>query len=280
MREAPNAAQVEYWNTARHWVEDADGHDDMLRPLGDMAIDALEVRSGMRVLDVGCGTGATTRELAAAVGPQGEAVGVDVSALLLDVARERSGGTGNVLFVEADAQTHAFERESFDRAYSRFGVMFFADPVAAFANIRAALRTEGRIAFVCWQAAERNEWVRVPTDAVRGHVDVSFEAADGPNPFAFGEAGYLRSILDRAGFTNIDIANRVVPVLLGGHGDLETGVSYVMSSRVGRRLLEGTEASEASERVALIREALDRHLTAEGVRIDAAVWLVTASPEA
>src|SRR5437879_4211907 len=130
----------------------------MLEPLGRLAIEALALEPGESVLDIGCGTGATTLALADLVGASGRAVGADVSAPMLEAARRRASGRANVAFVEADAQVHAFS--GFDAAFSRFGVMFFADPQAAFRNIARSLRPGGRIAFVCWQPPDRQEWVR------------------------------------------------------------------------------------------------------------------------
>ena len=272
--DAPNAAQADYWNAAKHWADDADGHDEMLAPLGRLAVAALGLGEGMRVLDVGCGTGATTRELAAAVGPSGEVVGVDVSALLLEVARARSAALDNLSYIEADVQTYAFGPGSFDRAYSRFGVMFFADPVAAFTNIRTALAQGGRMAFVCWQTADRNDWVRIPAQAVRDRVDVSFDAG-GPNPFAFGDEHLLRRILSSAGFSSVALEARTLPVLLGGHGDLDTGLGYVMASRVGKQIVAAAPEL-ADELTAAIRAALEPFVTAGGVEVGAAVWVATA----
>ena len=271
MTDAPNAAQAEYWNAARHWVDDVTGHDQMLEPLGRAAMEALGPRPGMRVLDVGCGTGASTRALAEAVVPDGEAVGVDVSALLLGVARERGGD--NVAYIEADVQTYDFEPASFDGAFSRFGVMFFSDPVAAFANVRRALRRTGRLAFVCWQSASANQWWSVPAAAVSSWVDVNFDP-DAPGPFAFAGRERLERILDAAGFVDVTISDVRIPILLGGPGDIETAFDYLASSRFGRVIEE--EASDPEAALAAARDALRPYVTTEGVRMLASVWVVTA----
>jgi SAM-dependent methyltransferase len=263
-----NAAQSEYWNSARHWVEDVAGHDDMLEPLGRLGLDALAPRPGERILDIGCGTGATTRALASAVGPGGEAVGADVSGLLLRVARERGGGS----FVQADAQTYPFEPNAFDGAFSRLGVMFFDDPVAAFGNIRSALRPGGRFVFVCWQAASDNEWWAVPAAATAAWVDGS-EADGGPGPFSLADGDRLRRTLTEAGFADVELRDERRPVLLGGHGDLETAVGYLRASRFGKQIRESSDPEAA---LAAVRDALAPYATQDGVKMTAAVWLATA----
>jgi SAM-dependent methyltransferase len=263
----PNAAQVEYWNAAQNWIDEQDAHDEMLSPLGRLAFDALAPVAGERLLDIGCGTGTTTLELAAAVGPEGEAVGADISALLLERARSRA--TANATFIEADAQTYPFEEASFDGAFSRFGVMFFADPTAAFANIARALRPHGRLSFVCWQPFAVQEWMRVPQEATG--VDVSWTGA-AANPFAFGDRGVLARHLDEAGFVRVDIDGAERTVLVGGRGDLSTGVSFLATSRLGRQIVE-EQGAEGIERV---RAAVEPFVTPRGVEMRAAVWVVRA----
>jgi len=270
----PNASQADYWNAARHWVSDADGHDDMSGPLGRLAIDALDLAGGMRVLDIGCGTGATTREIARRVGPSGDVLGADISGLLLGVARTRSAELTNVSFVEADVQTHPFDEGTFDAAFSRMGVMFFADPVAAFANVRRALRGGGRLAFVCWRSPADNEWVSVPGAAARPWVDLVAGVDTAPGPFALADGAYLERVLRGAGFERIAIEDVRRPILVGGHGDLDTAMRFLSASRVGKQVLE--DASDPDAAFAAIRKALGAYVTAEGVEMTAAVWLVTA----
>ncbi len=273
MSTGPNAAQAEYWNAARHWVEDTDGHDEMLEPLGRPAIDALGLRGGIRVLDIGCGTGATTRAIAGAVEPGGQAVGADVSALLLGVARERSEATPNVSFIEADVQTHSFDAGAFDAAFSRFGVMFFSDPVAAFANVRRALAPGGRLAFVCWQTLADNDWMSVPAQAVREWMDVDISPSGAPNPFAFGDPDRLRGVLSGAGFSDVSLRDVRHPILIGGHGDLDNAVRFLAASRLGGQIR--AEASDPQAAFGAVRASLEPYLTPDGVRMTAAVWLAT-----
>ena len=163
---------------------------------------ALEPAAGERVLEVGCGTGGTTADLAKAVGAKGHVLGADISEPLVEAARAR--GLGNATFEVADATTHAFEPASFDLVFSRFGVMFFDNPPAAFANIRKGLKPGGRLAFVCWRPAMENEWVTVPAAAARPHLPPQPPPDPlAPGPFAFADPVSLKSILSGAGFRDV-----------------------------------------------------------------------------
>jgi SAM-dependent methyltransferase len=164
-----NTEQAEFWaQLAPTWIALEDQLQQVGGPPGELAMDRLGLRPGQRVVDLGCGSGRTTLELAARVGPGGEVVGADISAEMLARGRERAAqpGAGNVQFVHADVQVHDFGEARFDAAYSRFGVMFFADPVAAFGNVRRALRPGGTLSFVCWQSVFDNEWMLIPGMAV------------------------------------------------------------------------------------------------------------------
>jgi SAM-dependent methyltransferase len=273
----PNAAQIEYWNVAQHWVDDQAGHDEMLEPLGRLAQEALAPEAGERILDIGCGTGATTLALADAVGAQGAVVGVDVSATLLSVARERARGTANVSFLEADAQTQAFD-ERFDGAFSRFGVMFFEDPVAAFGNIARALRPGGRLAFVCWQAAAHSDWWTLPLNVAARYVELPPPSdPNAPGPFALADAVRLRRILREAGFTEISLDDVRRRVLVGGRGGVDRALTFLRASRLGAAIVEGAgNEAKAGEAFDAIARALGPHLGPEGVELTAAVWVCTA----
>ena len=162
--DGPNAEQISYWNEQAGpvWVAEQQSLDAMLEPLGQTAMELAGIEPGNRVLDVGCGAGNTTLQLGERVGPSGSLLGVDLSAPMLERARERarSAGADHVSFQQADAQIEPLR--DFDRVFSRFGVMFFADPVAAFANLRRALGPGGRIAFICWRPLAENPWILEP----------------------------------------------------------------------------------------------------------------------
>jgi SAM-dependent methyltransferase len=197
-------------------------------------------------------------------------------------ARERADadGVSNLEFVHADAQDHEFAGDagSFDVVISRFGVMFFADPVAAFANLAAMLRPGGRVAFVCWQSLFANQWVAVPAAALLPIVGPSEPPPpDAPGPFAFADHDRVRSILDAAGFTSIELDDLHVPVLVGGGLPVDDAVAFLGEGGMGKRLLGDADAPTRDRALAAVREALEPFASADGVRLDSAAWLVRAS---
>ena len=205
-----NAEQAEYWaSVASTWVEIEEHQEGIAGDPGRTAMDRLDVRPGHRVLDLGCGTGPTTVELARRVGPDGSVLGVDIAAEMLDPARRRAAreGVANVSFVHADAQSYDLGSDAYDRAFSRFGAMFYADPVAAFSNIHKALKTGGALGFVCWQNVTANEWMLIPGMAVTS-VTGSAPALPGPGepgPFSLCDVERVHEILGAAGFADIEV---------------------------------------------------------------------------
>jgi SAM-dependent methyltransferase len=255
------------------WAEVREALELQLAPLGRRALAALAPHPGESVLDIGCGGGETALELAQAVAPDGTVVGVDLSASVLAFARRGAKGCERVRFVQADAQVFPFEPASFDAAFSRFGVMFFADPTAAFINIRLSLRPNGRLAFVCWRALEENQLDILPLRAASAHLPPQpVHDPDAPGPFALANAGRVRGILERAGFEEIEITARDEQV---GSGDLDTMLA--VCSRVGalgKILRENPELRAAT--LPAVRSALAAHDGPDGVRLNAATWVVTA----
>ena len=215
----PNAQQIQYWNdTGPRWVAQQNVIDDQIRQLGRLAMDRSTVQPGERVLDVGCGCGDTTVELAGRVAPGGTVTGIDISAPMLERARERARTQGAAARFElADAQTHAFAPAIVDVIFSRFGVMFFTDPTAAFANLRRALTPGGRLAFVCWQALPDNPWMFVPLGAALQYLPTPpLPGPDAPGPFSFADPGRVRTILAGAGFRDVAFEDvREVLTLVG-----------------------------------------------------------------
>jgi SAM-dependent methyltransferase len=278
----PNAEQIRYWNetAAPKWVEYHAVLDTQLEALGRTTMDRARLVAGERVLDVGCGCGATTRALAARVGPTGSAHGIDISAPMLAraAALTRDAGLANVRFTNADAQTQRFEPATADVLFSRFGVMFFADPPAAFRNLRGALRPGGRLAFVCWQPLVENPWLLVPLGAAAQLIQLPPPPAPGaPGPFAFGDPDRVRGILEQAGFAAVAFEPVRVTLTVGG-GGLDEAVHFLLEG-VGPTSAALREADPALRpRVfAAVREALAPFVTPEGVRMPAAAWIVTAT---
>ncbi|WP_437647416.1 class I SAM-dependent methyltransferase [Sorangium sp. So ce362] len=278
----PNADQIQYWNEVAgpKWVALHDVISAQIRPLGALAMDRAGLAAGERVLDVGCGIGDTTLELGRRVGPGGAVVGVDVSAPMLDRARAAalSAGAANVAFENADAQTAALPGP-FDVLYSRFGVMFFADPAAAFANLRKALRPGARLAFVCWRSLQENPWLFVPTLAVARHLPLPQPDPHAPGPFAFADAARVGAILSRAGFVRVHHEPIDRELSVAGGKSLDETVDFLLQMGPASAALRQTNAApELVDRVrADLREAIAPHAGPEGVRMGGAVWVVTAA---
>jgi SAM-dependent methyltransferase len=254
--------------------------DEQIAPLGLAAMNRAGVAAGERVLDVGCGCGHTTLELAARVGPRGSVTGIDISTPMLERARERARerGLGGIRFVNADAQSAPLGAASFDLVFSRFGVMFFADPRAAFANLRASLAPGGRVCFVCWQEVARNPWMSVPMRAAAQQVALPAPPAPGtPGPTAFADPSHVRNILEGAGLTGVTIEPLEGTLAVGGAGaSVEQVVEFTLEMGPMARALRETP-SDALARVAVaVREALVPHMTPKGVMLGYAAWIASA----
>ncbi len=277
----PNAEQFQYWNEAggEKWVALHRLIDAQIAPLGRATMDRAGIAAGERVLDVACGCGETTLEIAQRVGPAGTVLGVDISAVMLDRARQiaRESGVQQVRFEQADAQTHALPAQAFDVLFSRFGVMFFADPDAAFRNLRSALRPGGRLAFVCWQSLPENPWMFVPIMALAQHIQLPPPPApDAPGPFSFADAQRVRGILSRAGFADVALEELRTTLNVGGGGDLDQAVDFLLQTGPAARVLREAGAQVSSQVTGAIREALVPYVTPNGVQMGGAAWIVTA----
>lgn len=272
----PNGAQALNWKetTGRVWADAHEPLDRQLAPLGRAAMAALEPRTGERILDIGCGAGDTSLQLAEAVGPDGHVLGVDVSTPLLAVARRRAEGIGNLSFAEGDAQTHGFAPGAFDAVFSRFGVMFFAGPPAAFANIRRALKTGGRLAFVCWRAPGENPVMVLPMTAATPLLPEppAPPVPGAPGPFAFADPEHVRRILETAGFADIAIAPHDEMI---GSGGLATALDLALRiGPLGTILRENPDLTP--QVTSAVRAALQPHDGPDGVKLASATWIVTA----
>jgi SAM-dependent methyltransferase len=235
---------------------------------------AAAVRTRDRVLDVGCGAGQSTREAARAA-VDGSAVGVDVSAPVLERARRlsRAEGLGNVAFQLGDAQTHPFPPAHFDLCISRFGTMFFADPVAAFTNIRRALRPGARLVVMVWQGADRNEWFTATREAIAGSRTPTASGSD-VEPFSLADPAGTRRMLTTAGFAGIAYSDIHEPVLYGP--DPAAACDAVLGLQHARDLLAGLDAPTAEHALDRLRATLTAHDTGSGVYFDSRAWIVTA----
>ena len=272
-----NADQIEYWNgpVGKRWALEQERLDLNTQVITDAAMPFANPHPGEHVLDIGCGCGTTTLLLAYAVAPEGTAAGLDVSAPMLGVARARAEAqNADVEFVEDDAATHDFQ-PVFDLVFSRFGVMFFADPVAAFANIRKALAPGGRLVFVCWRPLKDNLWAAVPMMAAKDLLPPQ-EPVDpyAPGPFAYAEKPRLEIILRDAGFREVRIDSFEGRMGLGANAEEATSFVFEIGplARAARELDEGLR----SKIRAAVLEALRGYETKMGVTLPAACWFVEA----
>ena len=277
-----NEAQIESWDGpgGESWVAKADHYDRVNGPFNAHILKAVDPQPGERALDVGCGNGALTLDVAARVAPGGEVVGLDISGPMLSFATKRAvdAGRDNVRFVRGDAQVHDLGdgAAAFDVVVSRFGVMFFDDPTAAFANIARFLKPGARLAFTCWQGMLVNDWMMTPVGALLEHVPIPDLGPPGqPGPFAFAESEKVQTVLSSAGYTDVELEELKVPLLLGD--DVDDTVSFLRSTEMATTLLGDVDAGTAERAWASVRQALEPHASGDGVRLGGAAWLVTAT---
>ena len=269
-----NEAQREFWNGAAGdiWVEAQIQMDAMLKPISDLGLAKARAKEGERVIDIGCGCGDTTLALA----ETGASVwGVDISENMLSHAKTRKDGRENVAFSVADAASQEYTPDH-DLVFSRFGVMFFDDPKAAFTNIRTGLNPNGRLVFLCWQSPKENLWMSVAGRAARPFLPAP-EQTDprAPGPFAFADRDYINEILDAAGYSNIEIES-VTPELKVG--DTVEEAMY-FQGRIGpmARALAELEEDKRTQAMQAVRDALGEYQSDRGVWIKSAGWLVSAT---
>lgn len=257
------------------WTEHAERYESAGQRLWKLFLERRPIEPGDFVLDIGCGTGKSTRDAARLAAP-GQVLGVDLSSKMLDYARRRSEeqGLANVRFEQADAQVHPFEEAAFDVAISSFGVMFFADPSAAFANIGRALKPGGRLAVLAWQALAENEWLNVVREALAVGRTLPQPPPSAPGPFGLADPAHVRRVLGSGGFHDIQFEPVGEPVNLGTDGD----DAFAFFATVG--MVEGLtqDLEEEDKALALdqLHRALNAHQGEEGVLLGSAAWLITA----
>lgn len=275
-----NVDQFEFWeDMAPDWLAFEDHTEIVAAPFGDSAMDRLLLRPGLNVLDVGCGAGSTTVELARRVGNDGRATGVDIAPAMIAHAMKRVDAShiGNVSFLVADAQVEPFQEAAFDAIYSRFGVMFFANPKVAFTNLRRALRPDGVLAFACWENIFLNEWMFVPGSAL---VTVTgspppMPGAGEPGPFSLADRTDIELLLRDAGFKSVEVTPQAETVTLRGD-EIESLVA--LTQRVGpvREALRTANAETAKLIEAAVRSALLDRAVDEVVHLNSAAFVVSA----
>ncbi|HLY06820.1 MAG TPA: methyltransferase domain-containing protein [Rhizomicrobium sp.] len=277
MSSAANAQQVEYWNgpAGARWAALQEKIDLHLGEITDELLRFAVPEPAERVLDVGCGCGTTTLRLAMRTGPEGGAAGIDISVPMLSVARARAmAQNADVVFIEADASAYDFQ-PVFDLVFSRFGIMFFVDPVVAFANLRTALAPGGRLVFACWRTFEQNRWA---WDAMQAALPLlpPQEPADplAPGPFAFADDARIRHVLDGAGFTDIAIEKFDGSVNMGA----TVGEAAMQSLNLGplARAAIGLDEAAREKIRRTVENVYARYQTPSGVQPPAACWFVRA----
>jgi SAM-dependent methyltransferase len=277
MAPASNAQQIEYWNgrVGQRWAAQQERIDWNLAEITEAVIPFAAARPGEHVLDIGCGCGTATLMLARAVAPRGSVAGVDISAPMLAVARARAhSGQADIPFIEADASVYDFQ-PTFDLVFSRFGVMFFADPFAAFANIRKAVAPGGRLAFVCWRAMAENMWAAAPFAAAK-HLLPPQEPVDphAPGPFAFADGARLTDILSRAGFRDIALA-KFDGAMNMGDTPAEAANEALNIGPLARAAAELDDSTRAKI-LDVVATAMQKFAGPRGITPPVACWLVSA----
>ena len=277
--EVPNADQIAYWNGpgGQRWSDRQQVQDVLLAPVLDLLIDRAGAQAGERIVDVGCGCGAATIAFAQKVGASGYVLGVDISAPMLARARQMAPAGQRLEFVLADATVHPFVPASFDLMVSRFGVMFFEQPVLSFSNIRRALKPSGRLAFACWREPRDNPWMMAPLQAAYRHVPkLPPVGPEDPGPFAFASEERVRGILGEAGLSGINMERcEIVLDVAIGRG-LQAAVESAMEIGPANRALEGQSAEVHAAVAQSMREALAPFVSGQKVVLGGSVWIVTA----
>jgi ubiquinone/menaquinone biosynthesis C-methylase UbiE len=259
------------------WRRHGDRIEAMDDPPGAAMLHAAALRTGEKVLDVGCGAGSSTVEAGRLVGPTGAVVGVDISAPMIELteARARAASLHNVTLVVADAQTHDFGQGAFDVVISRFGVMFFADTVAAFANLARSLRPGGRLSIVVPRAPQDDPWISTILTAVAPHVgEDDVDEIEKYGSFGLGEGERMDRVLAEAGFRDVDRRAVTLPIRVGT--DADDVVDYLLDEPEIEAVLERTTGAQRSEALAALRIAIAPHAGPDGVVMETSVWVVTA----
>ena len=275
-----NEAMRHYWNTVAgpRWVASPGFRERRNQESLALLLACLRLAGGESVLEIGCGTGAVTLPLAQAVGEHGRVVSVDISEPMLTAARQRvaESGTHNVTLLLGDAQVMALEQAAFDVVTSRMGVMFFADPVAAFRNMCGALRPGGRLVFACWAPLEENRHWLISYDIALRHLGPPAPSiAREPGPLAFGNPDYIRQVLAAAGFAEVTV-ERAHPTIIGGSPEEESRQALMMGPTA--RLIEAKQPSDATRQAIAseVAAAFAAEASAGPIRLPATIFLVTA----
>jgi len=274
-----NQEQKKFWNEKKGeiWVSLESKIDKMLGPLGDQAIKILKPKVGEKILDIGCGTGSTSQTLSKLVGESGIITGIDISKPILNFAQKQKENKKikNINFIQADAQNHQFSDLNFDAVFSRFGIMFFEDPISAFKNIKKSLSCNGRLTFVCWSKREDNDWINLSSNVARQFLELPPKAnPKEPGPFAFEDYFYIEEILIKSGWKNIKIKEYKQNIVIGK--TLDYAADFL--SRMGPMSVPFENANEQTKEkvISALKECYSQYFTAKGVEFHFSSWIVSA----
>ena len=280
----PHADALKYEDWAgemgARWLANLQGFEITIAPVGDALLARAAYSSGERVLDIGCGGGATTLAIAQDVQPGGEVLGIDISPELIAATTRRAAAAGitNARFLCADAASVTLPDGLYDRLFSRFGSMFFAEPIPAFANLRKLLKPEGRIDLAVWGPPQQNPWMLEGMAVARRHVELLAPVPRAPGPFAFEDLDYMREILNGAGFQGVDIIAAKGLLAVGGPGATPNQAQQFACNAMafGQVLLDYPESVQQSVQTDLVELYGKHHRSNEGVMMGYTAWLVSA----
>src|SRR5438132_1671554 len=278
---SPNAAQIEFWNSAasRAWADQYERMDRAVADLTKALLNMAAPQLGEHVLDIGCGSGTTVLELAARVGPGGHVLGADISDQSVARARQRIADAGlrHAEVIVADVSVHPVDQNSFELAFSRFGVMFFSDPRAAFANVRRAMKPGGRVALAVFRAASENLWPNGPLEAVRHLLPpIPTPGPEEPGPFSWADPTRVHRILESAGFREVSVTPVDPLIRLASTGEAAEAADFVMALGPLTRVLPALSAPQREAVRAALEVYFKGHATPQGVVLPAANWVVGA----
>jgi ubiquinone/menaquinone biosynthesis C-methylase UbiE len=278
-----NAEMIEYWNdkAGPKWVHFQKQLDGQIGAIGKIAMDRAGVKAGDKVLDIGCGCGDSSLELARRAGVQGAVRGIDISAPMLAEAKRRAAMEPalKLEFEHIDAQTAGLRAAAYDHGFSRFGVMFFDDPVAAFANIRKSLKAGGRLTFVCWRGLDENPWMAIPLDVAYEFVAPPEALPPGaPGPFALADGDRAKQILDAAGYRDVALEALNEPLYLSGPGTAAAAAAHATRMGPVARVLADADEDTNRRVEAALAETLAPYHDGTGVRMASACWIISAAP--
>ncbi len=278
--EDKNSKQKDFWSGkgGDYWVEKQNEMDIMLNPLGEKALAKLDLNSNSKVLDIGCGCGATTLGIAQIVS-EGFVTGLDISVPMLDKAKleAKIQGIENVDFKVVDVQVDQLACEEYDSVYSRFGVMFFDDPFEAFKNIFSSVKKDGELSFVCWQDPSLNPWQSLSLQVIRGYLDMPSPPPRSPGPFAFHEKDYVKEILEHSGFSNVSFDDNQEDItMFSGKSLQEASEDYLAINPVVTEMIKDSPDKLKGEIVESLKEAFSEFHEGDGLVFPSATWVVSA----